>query len=322
MTDLFEKWPAREPPAGFAERVIAARRGRRIAVRIGVAVVAACVLVGFFGWPRGTSGAAAPLQRASVALGRRGVAVAEAGAALRWQVDARGAARVAQERGDVFYRIDRGGPFQVSAAGGEIFVTGTCFRVEGVPMTSFAKMTLSAAGGAAAPSAGLRTVDEGRGRIPSPRASSEVSAGEQARSEPGTPPRIVAQQGATPPALLAPPAETAPSATREDLLQRTQEERARIAALQSRVRELEKERARLLASQRPGEAETSGTPGRPPGSKFQDFTQPDLLAMAHTRELRMDIPPIDRETWQMPPDLGARLHLSEDEQVKAAAADK
>src|SRR5258708_12384635 len=216
--------------------------------------------------------------------------------------------------------MGRGGAFEVWAAGVEIFVTGTCFRVEVVPMTSFAKMTLSAAGGAAAASAVLVTVYEGRVRIASAGASSEVSAGEQARSEPGTPPRIVAHQGATPPALLAPPAETAPSATREDLLQRTQEERARIAALQSRVRELEKERARLLASQRPGEAETSGTPGRPPGSKFQDFTQAELLAMAQTCELRMDIPPIDRETWQMPPDLGARLHLSEDEQARVAAA--
>jgi hypothetical protein len=84
------------------------------------------------------------------------------------------------------------------------------------------------------------------------------------------------------------------------------------------VRELESERGRLLALPRGSDANPSGE-GQS-GLKYHDLTPAELKAMADRCELRMDIPPLDREAWQMSPRRGASLHLSDDEQAKVAAA--
>ena len=69
-------------------------------------------------------------ERQSIHLGLRGVAVAESGTALHWRVQRSGAAVVSQERGNVFYRVEPGGSFEVRTARGTVSVTDTCFRVE------------------------------------------------------------------------------------------------------------------------------------------------------------------------------------------------
>jgi hypothetical protein len=147
------EWPAPEPVPGFADRVIArldeAARPpaplRRPAVRALVAAAACGALVAAIATAllvrrAGPSGSphslavgshAGSTTRATHRLGERGVAVAEAGAALSWRVGVDGDADVAQQRGSVFYRVepDRDHPFVITTPQGKVRVTGTCFTV-------------------------------------------------------------------------------------------------------------------------------------------------------------------------------------------------
>lgn len=88
-------------------------------------------------------------------------------------------------------------------------------------------------------------------------------------------------------------------------------QRAQIAALQSRVRELER---RAAAAGPAGDA----TPLTRP--KLHDFTDADLQAMAHNCQVRFDLPHIAREPYHLMPDKGARLHLSDPEQERVSTA--
>ena len=67
-------------------------------------------------------------QRHTVQIGTRAVAVVESGGEIAWSGRG-GRLRVDQPSGSVFYRVDRGGAFQVVTPAGEVEVTGTCFRV-------------------------------------------------------------------------------------------------------------------------------------------------------------------------------------------------
>jgi ferric-dicitrate binding protein FerR (iron transport regulator) len=69
-------------------------------------------------------------ERTTVRVGSRATVVAEAGSAFAWNVGYGDAARVQQVTGDLFYRVDEGGPFVVSTVAGDITALGTCFRVE------------------------------------------------------------------------------------------------------------------------------------------------------------------------------------------------
>ena len=314
MTD-FSQWPAQEPPEGFSVRVLAARR-RRPRVRIAAAAMAlaAAALVAALFLPGTESGSADTRQRSSIPVGRRAVAVAEAGARLHWTVSSRGHVRLSQETGDVFYRVEPGADFEVESASARVLVQGTCFRVE-VVMSSAAKMMLSAAAGAAAASAVLVTVYEGKVSVAGPAGTVEVAAGEQARVEPGAAPRLAADGSASKaPHAAARPEEVAPAPV--EALVKTQ--RAQIVALQSRVRELEKTGATV----KPATAARDDPPPDPPGlhQRYRDFTRAELLSMAQNCEVRAELPPVGREPYHLNPDLGARLHLSEEEQAGVTTA--
>ena len=149
---LLHEVPVVTPPAGFAARVLAEQQRRRHATRRRVALVAAAaavvVVTSTWLWPRGQSAqsgqlAAAP-SRTTVTLASRGVAVAEAGAALTWAVEPGGAATIVQSSGNVFYRVEPGGRFVVSTGAGEVTVTGTCFRVEVTDVKNLASATIGA----------------------------------------------------------------------------------------------------------------------------------------------------------------------------------
>jgi FecR-like protein len=134
---LLARYEVPEPAPDLADRFVA-RLGerepprRRPWVLVAAAGALAAAVALFVLWPAGrrtsTGTLAAQTQRTTVELGGRGVAVAEAGARLRWQVA--GDARVDQDAGDVFYRVEHGGAFVVATPAGEVTVTGTCFRVE------------------------------------------------------------------------------------------------------------------------------------------------------------------------------------------------
>ena len=323
------KGPA-EPPPGFSDRVLAARRGTRaVSVRASAAVGAglAAAAVAAFALvisQRGSNahGSARTQGRQTVLLDRRGVAVAEGGSLLRWSVAANGEARVEQEHGDVFYRVEPGGPFTVSLSGVAIAATGTCFRVEeqmGVP----GKMALSAAAGALV-SAVVVSVYEGRVQVRTPQGGVELAAGERAEVQPGGAPRVVPiALSATPSSLLATPPAESGQASREELVAHERASNAQIAALQTRVRELTTEREKLASriATSPGhrreEGEEPDENGLPPGNKTHDFTPDELAAMAKSCEVRIDMPPLGHEPWKMSPELGARMRLSDDEQAAA-----
>ena len=104
----------------------------------------------------------------------------------------------------------------------------------------------------------------------------------------------------------APSASPAPQAA---LVERERAERTQVVNLQARVRELERRSA----------ASDAAPDGDPKRTKFHDFTDAELQAMAQNCEVRFDLPRIRREPFQLSPDLGAREHLSEAEQAKVAA---
>jgi hypothetical protein len=139
-------WPALEPSRDFSARVAAALDGiegkpvprRRLAgalASVGVAAVLALVITYRLTRPRAvgrhrsTWGDVQAVDRETVDIGERAVAVAEAGAELGWS-SASGRVRVDQRRGSVFYRVEHGTPFVVATGAAEVQVTGTCFQVE------------------------------------------------------------------------------------------------------------------------------------------------------------------------------------------------
>ncbi|MBZ0236489.1 MAG: hypothetical protein K8M05_29450, partial [Deltaproteobacteria bacterium] len=230
--------------------------------------------------------------REAVELGGRGVAVAEPGAAFGWRKDG-AALTVRQEAGDVFYRVDptrraSSAPFVVTTPAGEIRVTGTCFRVEVIPMKPSRASVLSAAAGAAIATAAVVTVYEGKVLVASPSGQAEVKAGEKVTLD-GAPPVPSTVAGPTVAVADLVPAEPAPTITREELLVRDQAQREQIAALTGRLKELE---GAIAAG---GGAVRRKGPGGPGGD--EDWLNPskeDLLALARQCGVKVDIPPVMR----------------------------
>ncbi|HWM85099.1 MAG TPA: FecR domain-containing protein, partial [Kofleriaceae bacterium] len=297
--EALEAWQVPDPPAGFADRVLAAQSaappvpeseansvaaalaasptgptGRRRLLLwsvVGAAAVAALLLTQLRspGGPTG-AGSAAPLERRSIQLGQRGVAVAEAGALLSWEIEG-GAARVAQRAGDVFYRVERGGRFEVETPHGTVRVTGTCFRVELNAM----KTPWQAVAGAAIGAAVVVTVYEGSvlfaGSDGEERA---VEAGQALASGEGSAVVGDARGGAEAAGEAPVPAAPGADVSRDELLRRDAIQRAEIGKLRSRMRELEsaggQPGARVVMD---GEADSSGRP-------WFDPSKEDLIRMA------------------------------------------
>jgi len=279
-------WPAAEPPAGFAERVLSARGAhrdgaRRFRWRL-PAMTAAIALIAIAGamLARGLSASAGQRtvsSRETIELGRRGLAVAESGTRLSWAVSAGGDARISQATGNVFYRVEPGGPFVVTAPGAELTVTGTCFRVEVTPMASLKENARAALAGAAVASAVLVTVYEGRVHVKSGEHAQdavELRAGEQSRFE-GT-------RAAGTTASAAPPRPPVASAHVDPLSPQQGDNQS--ATLRARIAELEAEVARLSTA-KPKEPAASD-----PFKKVRGFTADELKQFAEKCELHVGQP--------------------------------
>jgi RNA polymerase sigma-70 factor (ECF subfamily) len=159
-------WTAPAPPPGFADRLLAgprpapappgaapatmqAHRAPGLAQRRGRllpwSIVAAAALLALFlvqlrsppASSRHEAGSATPMERRSIRLGQRGVAVLEPGSSLSWAIEP-GRARVTQRAGDVFYRTEPGGTIDVETPHGTIRATAACFRIDLAPGTSIA----------------------------------------------------------------------------------------------------------------------------------------------------------------------------------------
>ena len=277
--DALESWTVPEVPAGFAVRVVAARAaqvaeregqdraavagapgeagrspagfGARVGWRwvvVGLAAVGALVLWQAHGRGPALAGSgqvASARARQSLSLAGRGVAVVEPGASVRWTV-ADGAARVTQTAGNVFYRVEHGGPFEVTTPQGIVRVTGTCFRVE-VPTM---KTPWQGLAGAAIGAALVVSVYEGRvlfargdGHTTAVAAGQKVSVGADGRVQTGELTPAVGPGDPTAassePSGAAAPSPPSATATRDELLRRDSLQRAEIADLRKRVHTLE-----------------------------------------------------------------------------------
>jgi hypothetical protein len=282
---LGDAWPTSTPPAGFSDRVVAARRARLGRARRWPRLVAAALTAGLLtsatSWALWrvrslADGAQAVSARASIAIGRRGTAVAEAGAALEYHVGFGGDATVTQSRGDVFYRIERGGSFDVTTPLAQIHVTGTCFRLEVIPM-NIKPSVIGAALGAAAASAVVVTVYEGKVEVRNAHGATPVAAGESFTTT-GTP-------SSRPPRFAA---VTPPRAGLESPRQEIARLKDRIAELEGRQGIVVEERVKVS-----GDKETAGDkPELVPEEKFLDFTRAEWADMASRCEVRTQLPPL------------------------------
>jgi hypothetical protein len=309
------------------DRALAGRRGARRAVALGAAAVvalgaAAAVLLALRAPGREVTGGVVDAAggRQSFSVGGRATAVAEAGASLAWRVGADGAARVDQERGDVFYRVEPGGPFVVATAAGDVTVRGTCFRVEVVPMKLNRQAGGGVAVGAVLSAAIVVTVYEGRVLLANEHGGAELAAGERAMArEGGAPVRISAEPDAARAAALdAPPSG---DASRDELLRRDAEQRRELASLRARVTRLEGEL---------DEAARGAGRGRPPGhdsdTLFTDPTPDELAAMAADCRVAYDLPTLheeldDRLLSQLPPEARDRAAAAHRRFVQEVAAE-
>jgi hypothetical protein len=336
--DPLDYWPAEEPPEGFAGHTLAALntadrpRRTRVWALAGAAAAAACLVV----WGaslRPRHGHLAAEAREQVSIGSRAVAVAEGGAVLDWSVDwSRGgrSGRVVQTAGEVFYRVDAGGPFTVETPYAAVTVSGTCFTVEVAPMASNRGLVAAAAAGALAGGIAV-AVYEGHVRVQNAHGAIDAAPGDRVHAGAANAPSLALEP--TPPALMvARDPGQSEAQPRETLVDRERAAQAQVAALQARVRTLEQERA-ALAARVPGPGALYGgenlpytdkpsgplPDGRPPWDKFHGYSASELKALASQCELRNDTPPLQVGPWTMSPEQGAELHLSDAEQQTAAA---
>lgn len=114
-------------------------------------------------------------QRTSWSIGDRAVAVAEPGSQLSWNIDVQGAALVRQTSGEVFFRINPGGIFEVETPVGSVRALGTCFRVEIKKMKLNKEWLKGSALGAGFATVAFVTVYEGRVALSN---GQELGAGE------------------------------------------------------------------------------------------------------------------------------------------------
>lgn len=269
------------------------------------AAIAACIVVAIAVLMQGTAnnrtaGSLNAERRETVTLGSRAVAVAEAGAELRWTVDAAGAGLVEQQRGTVFYRVERDAdqPFVVATPAGEVRVRGTSFHVEVDPMGQIVtkRNIASATVGAVIAAAIVVTVYEGRVALANERGETELGPGEVAWAEVDGPPSeavdVASLDHRSPLAgsrrAATDPAGDDESATAPELRQRLAalraeqaEEQAELEALRARVQSLEN-------APDSGPTETQRlrrNPWYPPTSE-------DLEELVEQCGIRSDVPPV------------------------------
>jgi hypothetical protein len=327
--DGLDAWEPMEPPSGFADRVLASRDVRndddapdvatrkapsRVLTVSAVVVGIACVGALAIGLTRSdersaTSGTLDSTQRETVALGHRGVAVVEPGARVQWKVAGNGATEIQQDSGNVFYRVDRGGAFEVDTPAGRVDVTGTCFRVEVNPMR---KQTLIGAGvGAALAATLVVTVYEGRLLFANDSGKAEAKAGETIVVGSETAPTVVKTEADPDDVadIIAPA--PADDITRDDLLVRDEQQRKEIAALKSKMKKMQHRVADGSAKKvKRGGPRTHDEDGRP----WFDPSPEALKEFAEECRVRYDTPPVTgMKPMQFGPERGGELGLTAEE---------
>lgn len=307
--DFLRHWRTAEPPPDFAARTLAAARPRRRVAPWGLLAASLCVVVagGLALRARTSHGHVEAVTRVQATLADRAVVVAEQGSELDWLVAGRDG-HVSQSIGDVFYRVEPGGRFQVTTPFGVVAALGTCFRLE---ITSMPSSRVGPAVVGALVGGLVVSVYEGRVQVQTDRGVVEAGPGEQVRVlGRDTAPTVSAMRGATslPTSSAGPNGASSPAGpsneSREQLA-------ARAEALSQRVDELERA---LLATR------TTPEQQRPEKEKFHDFSKEELLEMARECRLPYATPQMGRDPFRLKPEKGAEFKLSDEEQRRAEAA--
>lgn len=280
-----------EAIGGDWERFVAGSRPRRrrgvvVAIAAAAALAAAALVLFWVRAPVGAAreGSAVATSRTALQIGERAVAVAEAGADLSWNVEVDGDAAVRQSGGAVFYRVNAGGTFEVQTPAGRVDVTGTCFTVEIVPMREWMKEHRGGvAVGTALGAALMLTVHEGSVVFANDHGQIEVEAGERASATADGPPRHDEPQVEVAVRSGSGEADTVASL------------RARIAADQRRIAQLESEAAKTPGSSPEPESRAeqiracANAVGRP-GCSLVDPDPEVLQEMARCGSIKVDAP--------------------------------
>ena len=302
-----DAWAPLAPPADFVDRVLDARAvtappprstRRRVVWLGGIAAagaVAAALALVVSSPHRAARGALVASQRTTTVLGARGTVVAEPASELTWRVDDDGAADVTQRTGNVFYRVERGGPFVVHTPAGDVRVTGTCFRIEVEPMTPNTKLLLAGLAGAAIASTVFITVYEGHVIAETRSARTELAAGGQASLSGADGTTVVA-------GTLATPTDDTHT-SREELLVRTRAQQGQLNQLRARVALLEK-------TARSAEAPGAGDIPEP-GRTWHDPSPEKLAEWVADCHVRTDEPGLDRFSPLTEPDKTRDIAASE-----------
>ncbi|MBS1123338.1 MAG: FecR protein [Deltaproteobacteria bacterium] len=288
--DNLARYEVPRAPAGFAARVIGAvaaeertqpvaplrgRSGWRRYASAAVAVATVAVIVVWAmrgGRSNSGSGLRVATTRETIALEARGVAVAEPGTELRWAVAARGEAVIDQPSGSAFYRVERGGPFEVRTPLGVVHVTGTCFSVEVIAMKKKDLMK-GAVVGAAIATAVMVTVYEGGVTFANPKGEIRIAAGEAGIVYPGA----------------APQPRTGITASASDPARELADARARISVLEQQLGKAHGDAGASAAA-----SFTRGDPGR-----YYAPSPETLRELADTCWIAFDLPGLDTESRPM-----------------------
>lgn len=274
---------------------------------VGAAAAGALALAATFalrvtGAPDG-HGEAIAKDRTEVSIGTRARAVLEPGAQVKWDGD-----EVVQAHGDVFYRVEPGARFRVHTPAGDVEVKGTCFAVkirgeanqefEGGDMQK--RDVKSGVIGGALTALAFVAVYEGKVAVSHASERADLVAGEAAQlgtdgvSKSGS----LGEGEKTFDARVAANAagETAPLAqANENLVTQVSEYRARLEAIATQKRDLEK---KLDATEKKLAATGDGGPVRTRAE--YDLNQEDWAELAKKGQVKYRVPCLNASGWDFP----------------------
>ncbi len=298
-----EAWGAEKPPSDFAARAVALATSPSETKKpifrfkkergIGLVVVGAALAAGVtFAVRAPAHGEMTADVRKEIAVGPRATLVLEPGAKVSWS-----GSEVTQERGDVFYRVERGGAFRVHGPGGvDVEVKGTCFRIaEQTEGTMKRRDVGVGVTGAAIATAVLVSVYEGKVIASQKDRHVTLEAGQSARAD---------EKGLSESA----PTSATGSGTSSD--EPTQAANATLADqvrdYKRRLEKLDGEKEQLATRLKTAESqiEKTGNPNAPPKNEF-DLSKEDWAELAEKGAIKI-MAPCQSDIAPTPSSLSAR----------------
>lgn len=308
-----EAWEPAEPSSRFTDDVLTRVAPKRRSTRLWMGSAVFAAAAGAFGvwFFQGTPhGEAIARERTEVRIGRHAAAVLEPEAHVRFHGD-----DVEQDRGDVFYRVDRGTTFRVHTPHGDVSVLGTCFRVrvgQGEKDKEMQKRDVRAAAvGAALSAVALVTVYEGRVIASHGKESVELKPGESAALTPSG----VQREGDGPSAKSDGASPDDPlEIANKNLVDQVREYKARLVSIEEQKKKLED---KLTSAEH---ALSQGADGGGVARHPFDLTPDDWKTLGAEGQVKYRVPCTRAADWSPAPEWLTKLGLSPDDAPAVKAA--